>query len=60
MTRKDYIIIADIIIEQYRSTQPIDRSLDDLLDPAVRILKQSNPSFDPQKFRNYVLKGIRK
>jgi hypothetical protein len=60
MTRKDYIIIADIIIKQYSNKGRFDRPINDLLDPAVQILKQSGGSFDPQKFRNYVLKGIQK
>jgi hypothetical protein len=59
MTRKDYILIADILIAQYRERDQII-PIDNFLGPAVEILQQSNSSFDPQKFRNYVLKGIQK
>lgn len=61
MTRKDYILIADIIVEQHKiktapGLQPILDS--HLVAPATRILEASSASFDPQKFRDYILKKL--
>lgn len=56
MTRKDYILIADIVVEQYKADP--DHHLERLITSATRILEPSSVSFDPQKFRNYILKKL--
>lgn len=62
MTRKDYILVADIIVEQLQKLYPPDSGalhLDNrLVEPATRILSASSASFDPQKFRDYILKKL--
>lgn len=56
MTRKDYILIADIIVEQCKIDYIYNK--EDLIGPATRILEASSASFDPQKFRDYILKKL--
>ena len=55
MTRKDFILIAEIIIAQINTTST---SAESLIAPAIAKLKEANPAFDSQKFRNYILKKI--
>lgn len=56
MTRKDYILVADIIVKQYKADPNHD--LEKLMASATRILEASSTSFDPQKFRDYILKKL--
>jgi len=61
MTRKDFIIIADIIVAQYIRLRVLtdQPNLNDLLDPAIAQLKYHNPRFDSTKFENYVRKELK-
>ena len=59
MTRKDYILIADILVEQHKNLLAPRTLLPALVDPATKILAASSASFDIQKFRNYILKKLK-
>lgn len=61
MTRKDFIVIADIIVAQYIRLRVLTDTpnLNDLLDPAIAQLKYQNPRFDSTKFENYVRKELK-
>jgi len=56
MTRKDYILIAEILIEILKHGVVSDESL--FIDRAANKIQEKAPSFDRQKFRNYILKRI--
>lgn len=66
MTRKDYIIIAEAIVDQYHSlisSNLIDSGatgvgLDDLIEPMAQRLQAANYMFDRQKFRDYIIRKI--
>jgi len=61
MTRKDFIIIADIIVAQYIRLRVLTDTpnLNDLLDPALAQLRHQIPRFDSTKFENYVRKELK-
>lgn len=56
MTRKDYILIADIIVKQYKADP--NHHLERLMTSATQILEASSASFDTQKFRDCILKKL--
>lgn len=53
MTRKDYQLIADIIISCHRRGVN-QASIDLLVFAAIDRITQEHPSFDKQKFRLYI------
>ena len=57
MTRKDYTIIADIIIDQYRENLKLPQPLGlyELARPALLKLPETG-SFNPDKFLDYLNK----
>lgn len=63
MTRKDYIIIAEILVDQvrelcYKADYTRSEAFEFLIEPVTRRLSAAPGSFDKQKFRNYVLKKL--
>jgi hypothetical protein len=53
MTKKDYVLIADIILLTYRDTKNLD-TLTCLADNTARALRIENPRFDTDKFYKYL------
>lgn len=56
MTRKDFIIIADICVSTIRKGFMHDP--DEFIEHVSNELSETNPSFDSSKFRKYILKKL--
>jgi len=54
MTKKDYILIAEAIVKQYKNLPESTRNLNGLIDPFIMPLKLENASFDISKFEKYI------
>tara|TARA_R110002074_G_scaffold66837_2_gene157654 strand:+ start:10931 stop:11098 length:168 start_codon:yes stop_codon:yes gene_type:complete len=55
MTRKDFITLANIIVEQHKLSEA---RINDLILPAIVQIKAKHPNFDPIKFEKYILSKI--
>ncbi len=54
MTRKDFVVIADILIQHQTTATPQD--MNSLIAAARTTLAKHYPNFDPIKFETYIRK----
>lgn len=52
MTKKDYVIIANVLRDGIRCGQ--DSTMDELIRLFCLALKQDNPKFDKEKFESFM------
>jgi len=62
MTRKDYIKLADVIVDSMleANNQSFFDGVDTVQEKLLNCLEQDNPRFDREKFHNYINKQLRK
>lgn len=60
MTRKDFAIMADILVSGYRSVWIKDADVNTMLKLTIKKLKADFPNFDEAKFHAYIVKELQK
>lgn len=60
MTRKDFAIMADILVSGYRSVWIKDAEVNTMLKLTIKKLKADFPNFDEAKFHAYIVKELQK
>ena len=59
MTRKDFILIADVLIKTFAAPGGKQATAVDFANNLSKRLGETNPNFDPDRFVNYVKEGVK-
>ena len=58
MTRKDYVVLAQIFIKSYESVWLKAEHVNKVLAIAMKELEETYPNFDKAKFHAFIVKGL--
>ena len=58
MTRKDYMLIADVLVKAYKQPEIQDGQINKMANLFIYELQETYPNFQTELFRAYIIKQL--